>query len=76
MTITPTASIIAPGMVDLPDDAKDSRWVVQSKEVLLRYVENEALAADIDFADLDKLGLEAQEDFDAYQEFLKESNPE
>ena len=76
ITITPIATIVDPGMVDLPDEAKDSRWVVQSKDVLMRYVEDQTLAPDINFDDLDKLALEAQEDFDACREFLKKSDPE
>jgi hypothetical protein len=76
MTISPIASIVDPELVDLPDDSKESQWVVESKNLLMRYVENDALAPDIDFADLDELGREAQEDFDAYREFLKEIGPE
>jgi hypothetical protein len=74
ITISPIASIVDPGMVDLPDESRDAQWIVQSKAVLMRYVEDEALVPDINFADLDTLGLEVQEEFDEYKKFLEESD--
>ena len=73
MTVSGTASIVDPELVELPEDAKESRWVVPSGEVLRRYVENDDLVPQIDFADLDELGVKAQEEFDALREFLNEN---
>ena len=71
MTTTGTASIIDPDMVDLPENEKDSRWVVSSKEVLSRYVEHDFCTPDIDFELLDAVGLDMQEEFDRFRKLCK-----
>ena len=67
------ASIVDPDMVELSQEAKESRWVVASKDVLRRYTEDIDLAPQIDFAELDRLEIEASEEFDSYREFLDEN---
>ena len=76
MTISGAASIVDPDLVELPEEAKESPWVVFSREILLRYVENDDLVPQIDFADLDELGVEALEEFDVIREFLNENASE
>jgi hypothetical protein len=76
MNITGIASIVDPNLVELSKEAKESPWVVSSKEVLLRYVEGVELVPEIDFADLDDLGFEAQEEFDLYRELRNENGRE
>ena len=49
MTISGAASIVDPELVELPEEAKESRWVVSSREVMLRYVEDDDLVPKIDF---------------------------
>ena len=76
MTISPIASIVDPDMVELPEDAKESRWVVPSREVLSRYVEIDYLVPEIDFADLDEFGMETSEEFDILRELRDEDASE
>ena len=77
MSVPGIASIVDPDLVDLPDEAKESRWVVSSKEILSRYVEIDYLVPDdIDFADLDELGMEVSEEFDALLELRAETASE
>jgi len=76
MTISGIALIVDLDLVALSEDAKESRWVVSSKDVLLRYVEDDDLVPQIDFAELDEIGLEAQEEFAAFREFLSENASE
>jgi hypothetical protein len=76
MTISPVASIVDPELVALPEEAKESSWVVSSKEVLLRYVENDDLMPEIDFAELDEIGIEALEEFEAIRDILNDNAAE
>ena len=77
MTVSGTASIVDPDFVELPEEAKESRWVVSSRDVLSRYVEIDYLVPDdIDFADLDELGMEVSEEFDALLELRAETASE
>ena len=77
MTISPIASIVDPDMVELPEEAKESRWpVVPSREVLSRYVEIDYRVPEIDFADLDELGMETSEEFDILCELRDEDASE
>lgn len=73
MTISGAASIVDPDLVELPEDAMDSPWVVSSREVMRRYIENDDLMPQIDFADLDGLGVDALEGFDLTCEFLDDN---
>ena len=77
MSVPGIASIVDPDLVELPDEAKKSRWVVSSKEILSRYVEIDYLVPDdIDFDDLDELGMEVSEEFDALLELRAENDSE
>ena len=77
MTVSGIASIVDPDLVELPEEAKESRWVVSSREILSRYVEIDYLVPDdIDFADLDELGMEVSEEFDALLELRAEDASE
>lgn len=76
MTISPVASIVDPELVELPEEAKESSWVVSSKEVLRRYVEHDDLLPQIDFAELDEIGIEALEEFEAIRDFLHDNASE
>jgi len=70
------ASIVDPDLVELPDEAKGSRWVVASRDVLLRFVENHGLVPQIDFAYLDEIGTKASEEFVRFRELWNESASE
>jgi hypothetical protein len=74
MTISGAASIVDPDLVELSEATKESRWVVSSREILLRYIEDAALVPQIDFDDLDEIGIEAQEVFDEACEFRNEND--
>ena len=77
MTVSGIASIVDPDLVELPEEAKESRWVVSSREVLSRYVEIDYLVPDdIDFDDLDELGKDVSEEFDALLELRAEDASE
>jgi len=69
MRITPIAMIVAPGLVELPDDADELRFIVPSQEVFNRYVQNRTLTPDIDFERLDELAKESQA---YYADFLED----
>jgi hypothetical protein len=71
-----TASIVDPKLVKLSEEAKDSPWVVSSREVISRYVEFDQVMPEIDFADLDELGREVGEEFEAFAEFRAEDASE
>jgi hypothetical protein len=58
-----TASIVDPDLVAVPEEEREFPWVVPSSEILLRYVEDDDLVPELDFADLDKLAVEAQQDY-------------
>ncbi len=76
MTVSGVAAIVDPDLVELPEEAKESRWVVSSRKVLGRYVEHGGLMPEIDFDDLDQLGIEAQAEFELFREFLDETDSE
>jgi len=76
MSVSGTASIVDPDIVELPEEAKESRWVVSSREILYRYVEVDCLVPEIDFTDLDELGKEVSEEFDVLLELRAESASE
>jgi len=65
-------SIADPDLVELSEEAKESPWVVSSREVISRYIEFNEVLPDIDFADLDELGRETAEEFEAVLELRAE----
>lgn len=73
ITISGVACIVDPDLVELPTEAMQSPWVVSSKEVLLRYVENSDLKPDLDFAELDWIGSDAREEFDLLHQFWEDA---
>lgn len=76
MALSGIASIVDPALVELSDEARESRWVVASKDILSRYVEFNQVLPDIDFADLDNLGTEVAEEYDALQDLVAEDASE
>ena len=76
MPFSGIASIVDPALVELSDEAKESRWIVASKDIISRYTEFNQVLPDIDFADLDELGSEVAEEYDALRELLAEDGAE
>lgn len=74
--ITGTASIVDPDLVELPEEAIESKWVISSREILLRYVEDFGLLPNIDCADLDKIGVEAMEHFELIRQSIDDIESE
>lgn len=68
------ASIVDPDLVELPEETKESRWVVSSREILLRYVEDDDLTPDIDFDELDMIARDAMETFGYMRELLDDDS--
>ena len=66
--LTPIALIVDPELIELPDDENEMRFIVPSKEVLSRYVQDYTLTPEIDIERIDELSDESQA---YYDEMLK-----
>ena len=58
------AIIFDPDQVEMPDDMRELRWIVPSKEVLMRYRYDAARTPALNFDELDGIAAQAIKDYE------------